>query len=81
MPPLTIDLVLTSRPAGPQIASRPTVSVPVEVTDISGSENKYSLDSHGFQLVHHESQEKAFVDDDQIKSNYYSEVEQLLKDT
>lgn len=52
----------------------------MEVTDISGSENKYTLDSHGFQLVHHESQEKAFVDEDQIKSNYYSEIEQLLKD-
>lgn len=68
------------RPAGPQIDSRPSVSVPVEVTDISGSEDKYTLDSHGFQLVHHESQEKAFVDEDQIKGNYYPEIEQLLKD-
>lgn len=81
MPELTINLAQTSRPAGPQISSRPSVPVPVEVTDISGSENKYTLDSHGFQLVHHESQEKVFVDDDQIKSNYYAEVEQLLKDT
>jgi hypothetical protein len=54
--------------------------VAVEVTDISGQEEKYTLDSHGFQIVRHESKEKSFLDEDQIKSQYYKETEQLLKD-
>lgn len=52
----------------------------VEVTDISGSEAKYTLDSHGFQIVKHKSNEVEFLDEDQIKNNYYPETEQLLKD-
>lgn len=52
----------------------------VEVTDISGSEAKYTLDSHGFQIVGHKSKEVEFLDEDQIKSSYYPETEQLLKD-
>ncbi len=50
------------------------------VTDISGNEKQYTLDSHGFQVVEHESKEKKFLDDDQIKRDYYPETEQLLKD-
>lgn len=56
------------------------MSVEVEVTDISGSEGSYTLDSHGFQIVRHESKEVEFVDEDQIKRDYYPETEQLLKD-
>ncbi len=52
----------------------------MEVTDIAGSESKYTLDSHGFQLVKHKSKEVKFLDDDQIKRDYYPETEQLLKD-
>jgi hypothetical protein len=54
--------------------------VTVKVTDISGNEDKYTLDSHGFQIYKHVANEKAFVDDEQIKAGYYKEVEQLLKD-
>ena len=50
------------------------------VTDISGDEDKYTLDSHGFQLYRHTSVEKDFRDDAQIKAQYYPEVEQLIKD-
>jgi hypothetical protein len=56
------------------------VDVEVEVKDISGDEDKYTLDSHGFQIVRHESAEKTFLDDDEIKRSYYAETEQLLKD-
>ncbi|KAF2463564.1 uncharacterized protein BDR25DRAFT_297922 [Lindgomyces ingoldianus] len=49
------------------------------VIDISGDEDKYSLDSHGFQYCHHESREKDFTDDQAIRSAYYEECEQLLK--
>jgi hypothetical protein len=54
--------------------------VDVLVTDISGDEDKYTLDSHGFQLVKRESSEKDFLDDDKIRREYYPETEQLLKD-
>jgi hypothetical protein len=50
------------------------------IHDIAGDENKYTIDSHGFQYVKHESKEKDFLDDEKIKENYYPEIEQLLKD-
>ncbi|KAF1842640.1 uncharacterized protein K460DRAFT_389231 [Cucurbitaria berberidis CBS 394.84] len=50
------------------------------VTDISGDENKYSLDSHGFQYCRHESREKNFTDEQAIQKAYYKECENLLKD-
>ena len=56
------------------------MGIDVEVTDIASSEAKYTLDSHGFQIVKHESKEVKFVDEDQIKNTYYPETEQLLKD-
>ncbi|KAL1857074.1 hypothetical protein VTK73DRAFT_8108 [Phialemonium thermophilum] len=64
----------------PETYDRPYVEQQVVITDITGDEDKYSLDSHGFQIYHHESKEKDFVDDDKIKAEYYPEVEQLLKD-
>ncbi|GAB1313742.1 hypothetical protein MFIFM68171_03952 [Madurella fahalii] len=63
-----------------QLLKRPVDPVNVIVTDISGNENDYTLDSHGFQIVQHESREKAFLDDDKIKHEYIPETEQLLKD-
>ncbi|KAI9833051.1 MAG: hypothetical protein M1819_003884 [Sarea resinae] len=51
------------------------------VHDIRGSEHAYTLDRTGFQVVGHESREKDFVDDDEIKEIYYPEVEQILKET
>ncbi|KAK4106121.1 hypothetical protein N658DRAFT_490728 [Parathielavia hyrcaniae] len=68
------------RPYAEQIHARPTAEVEVEVTDITGSEDKYTLDSHGFQLVGHESSEKRFLDEEKIKTQYYAETEQLIKD-
>lgn len=50
------------------------------VTDVSGDEDKYSLDSHGFQYCRHESREKDFIDEQSIQSAYYEECKQLLKD-
>ena len=52
----------------------------VVVKDITGEESKYTLDSHGFQIYHHTSKEKDFLDDDKIKAEYYPEIDQLLKD-
>ncbi|KAF4628249.1 hypothetical protein G7Y89_g9906 [Cudoniella acicularis] len=65
----------------PNTSQRPHTAQNVIIHDISGDEDKYTLDSHGFQFVKHESKEKDFLDDEKIKAEYYPEVEQLLKDT
>ena len=64
----------------PETYVRPHVAQQVTVHDISGEEDRYTLDSHGFQIFSHESVEKDFQDDDKIKAEYYPETEQLLKD-
>ena len=48
--------------------------------DIAGDEDRYTLDSHGFQIYKHSSKERDFEDDDKIKAEYYPETDQLLKD-
>jgi hypothetical protein len=64
----------------PQTYIRPHAALNVTIKDIAGDEDKYNLDSHGFQFVKHESKEKDFADDEKIKAEYYPEIEQLLKD-
>ncbi|OQD86891.1 hypothetical protein PENSOL_c083G04992 [Penicillium solitum] len=64
----------------PETYDRPTAPLETTIHDISGHELDYKLDSHGFQLYYHESQEKDFLDDEKIKAEYYPETEQLLKD-
>ncbi|KHO00530.1 uncharacterized protein MAM_01308 [Metarhizium album ARSEF 1941] len=49
------------------------------VSDISGDEDQYTLDGHGFQYCRHRSREEAFTDERQIQSVYYDECEQLVK--
>ncbi|KAH6662021.1 hypothetical protein B0J14DRAFT_663003 [Halenospora varia] len=63
----------------PETYYRPTSPHTVTIHDIRGSEDAYSLDTTGFQVVKHESAEKEFVDDEQIKSRYYGEIEGILK--
>lgn len=55
-------------------------TLPVTIHDISGEEDKYTLDTYGFQFVKHESKEKGFHDVEKIKAEYYPETEQLVKD-
>ena len=50
------------------------------ITDLSGEEENYTLDSHGFQYIRHESGDKDFTDEQAIQSAYYQECEQLIKD-
>ncbi|KAJ5498566.1 hypothetical protein LT330_004223 [Penicillium expansum] len=64
----------------PETYDRPVAPLAATIHDISGHELDYKLDSHGFQLYYHESQEKDFLDDEKIKREYYPETEQLLKD-
>jgi hypothetical protein len=64
----------------PETYDRPALTQEVLVKDITGEEDKYTLDSHGFQIYRHSSKEKDFLDEDKIKAEYYPEIEQLLKD-
>lgn len=64
----------------PETYERPSEALDVTVNDIRGHEQSYTLDENGFQIYEHESKEKDFVDDERIKTVYYPETEQLLKD-
>jgi hypothetical protein len=59
---------------------RPHLAHDVVVSDVTGDEQKYTLDSHGFQYHGQSSVEKEFLDDKAIEANYYPECAQLLKD-
>lgn len=60
---------------------RPTAPTQVTVRDMTGSENKYTLDTHGFQLVKHQTglAKDSFKDEEKIFSQYYKESEQVYK--
>ena len=64
----------------PDTYQRPSEILDVTVHDIRAHEDWYSLDKNGFQVYRHVSVEKDFVDEEQIKTQYYPETEQLLKD-
>jgi hypothetical protein len=59
---------------------RPHLPHDFVVTDISGDEDKYTLDSHGFQYHGYKSLEKDFVDEHAIQTLYYDQCRQLLKE-
>lgn len=62
---------------------RVTIATKVIVEDISGEEEKYTLDNYGFQLVHHETKtncvEDNYSDIGRIQTEYFAECEQVLK--
>jgi hypothetical protein len=64
----------------PETYERPTEPLNVTVNNIRGQEASYTLDGTGFEIYNHTSVEKDFLDDEQIKAQYYPETEQLLKD-
>lgn len=64
----------------PETYRRPRDSHKVTIHDVSGEEDKYTLDEQGFQFLKHTSVEKDFVDEEKVKDEYYKEVDQLLKD-
>jgi hypothetical protein len=51
----------------------------MKIHDIRGTEDEYTLDKAGFQILKHSSAEKDFVDDDQVRKVYHAEIEELLK--
>lgn len=52
---------------------------PITINDVRGKEDTVSLDKTGFQYVKHVSEEKDFLDEENITTTYYKEVEELLK--
>ncbi|KAE9567904.1 Gibberellin cluster GA4 desaturase [Colletotrichum fructicola] len=50
------------------------------VTDVTGDEDSFTLDSHGFQYLRHASVETEFTDEERIKNVYYPEAEKLYKE-
>ncbi|KXH66562.1 hypothetical protein CSAL01_10736 [Colletotrichum salicis] len=52
----------------------------VTVSDIRGEEDKYTLDTHGFQYVRHTSIETDFTAEERVKGVYYPEMEKLYKE-
>ena len=63
----------------PETYERPAETGTMVVHDIRGEEDRYTLDTTGFEIYKHVSQETAFEDDEEIKKIYYPEVEELLK--
>ena len=63
----------------PETYERPSETLALNVHDIRGEEDKYSLDKNGFEILRHVSEEKAFEDEEEIKRVYYPEVEGILK--
>ncbi len=51
----------------------------VEIGNGRGLREQLSLDVHGFKLADHKTKVKNFLNEDEVKSVYYPEVEQLIK--
>ncbi|KAF8584676.1 hypothetical protein K439DRAFT_1633390 [Ramaria rubella] len=51
----------------------------VDIENIRGKEGKYSLDTSGFKFFREPAKHTRFLDDEEIKREYYPESEELLK--
>ncbi|KAI0489785.1 hypothetical protein F4859DRAFT_523661 [Xylaria cf. heliscus] len=61
---------------------RPTIAKPTIIRDITGDEDKYTLDRNGFQFVQRATRlrDADFHDSELVEAEYYPEARQLLKD-
>ncbi|KAI1161078.1 hypothetical protein F5B18DRAFT_674953 [Nemania serpens] len=61
---------------------RPTIAKPAIVRDVTGDEDRYTLDRNGFQFCRRASQlrDDDFHDSELVEAKYYPETRQLLKD-
>ncbi|KAI0628394.1 hypothetical protein C8Q77DRAFT_1162137 [Trametes polyzona] len=71
---------LQDPPEGKKRSNVSVQSYPVVIHDARGREGEFTLDNAGFQFVTWPSKEKGFLDDGLIKTQYYAEVEDLLKE-
>ncbi|KAF5389928.1 hypothetical protein D9757_003640 [Collybiopsis confluens] len=51
----------------------------VDIENVRGREDAYTLDGAGFQFFNHPVKHKAFTDEDEIKAEYYPESEEIIK--
>jgi hypothetical protein len=51
----------------------------VAIHDIRGHESEFTLDKNGFQIVRSPTKGTDFEDEERVKTEYYAEVEELLK--
>jgi len=71
---------LTKPPEGVPVTNHENVKREAKVENVRGKEKDYTLDSTGFQyLLNVPSKVKRFGDDEEVKKDYYSESEELLK--
>lgn len=59
--------------------NQPSVDLETIIHDITGEEEKFTLDRNCFQLYLHKSKVDRFDDEELIKDVYYEEVRQILK--
>ncbi|KAI1434639.1 hypothetical protein GGR50DRAFT_694855 [Xylaria sp. CBS 124048] len=61
---------------------RPYIPKPMIIHDVTGDEDKYTLDKHGFQYCRSDTQlhDTDFHDKELVEARYYPEAKQLLKD-
>jgi hypothetical protein len=52
----------------------------MNVKDMRSIRDQFTLDKNGFELVDHKTNEKDFLDEEQVQNNYYPEVAQLIKE-
>ncbi|KIW94547.1 uncharacterized protein Z519_04523 [Cladophialophora bantiana CBS 173.52] len=52
---------------------------PIQIADIGGFEEEFNLDKQGFAILQHETEEKQFTDDEEVKERLFSEITELLK--
>lgn len=57
------------------------VNVPheIEIENVRGKEDQYTLDTAGFQLLYSPASHKSFKNDEEIKNEYYKESIELIK--
>ncbi|GAP84775.1 putative methyltransferase-like protein [Rosellinia necatrix] len=61
---------------------RPSIAKPTIIRDVTGDEDKYTLDKNGFQFCRRATRlrDADFHDSDLVEAEYYPEARQLLKD-
>ncbi|KIK59619.1 hypothetical protein GYMLUDRAFT_60152 [Collybiopsis luxurians FD-317 M1] len=52
----------------------------LQIENIRGREDAFTLDEAGFQYFKHPAKHTAFTDDEEIKAEYYPESEELIKE-
>jgi hypothetical protein len=83
VPPLNGEPAYQNINVDPKLGHRPrnyTIEEQdVTIENLRGKENSVTLDTAGFQFYHHPAQHKTFLNDKEIKEEYYPESIELIK--